>query len=99
VVLDPTGGLDVACVGRVVRIRPVPDVLGVAARLEPLAGRLQTAGVAGCEDRLEPLAASLARVGVSRVTPFSSVPFPPPWWHHDGAGPLEVLLRRTDLER
>jgi hypothetical protein len=98
VVFDPRAELDAACVGRVVRVRPVPDALEVATRLAPLRGRLQTAGVAGCEGRLEAVAESLARVGVIRVAPFSAVPFPPPWWHHDGEGPLNTLLRRTDLE-
>ncbi len=98
VVFDPRAELDAACVGRVVRVRPVADALAVAARLAPLRGHLQTVGVAGCEGRLEALAESLARIGVSRVAPFSAVPFPPPWWHHDGEGPLTALLRRTDLE-
>jgi hypothetical protein len=97
VVFDPGSELDDACVGRVVRVRPVSDAYEVADRLAPLRGRLQTAGVAGCEERLEALAESLARAGVSRVTSYSGVAFPPPWWHHDGRGPLDVLTRRTDL--
>ena len=98
VVFDPSGTLESACVGRVVRVRPLADALELAARLTPIRGRLQTVGVAGCEDRLEELAESLALVGVSRVAPFFAVPFPPPWWHHDGLGGLAALLRRTDLE-
>jgi hypothetical protein len=44
------------------------------------------------------VAEALARVGVTRVTAFSEVPFPPPWWHHDGVGPLGALVRWVDLD-
>jgi len=83
----------------VVRVVPVADVLEVAGLLAPAAAHLQTVGVAGCKERWQVLAESLARVGASRVTPFGSVPFPPPWWHHDGQGPLRALVRWTDVER
>jgi len=59
---------------------------------------LQTVGVAGCGERLGGLAEALARVGVLRITGFGDVPFPPPWWHHDGEGPLRALTRWVDLE-
>ncbi len=98
VVFDPTRTLTAGCVGRVVRVVPVADVLGVAGLLAPVGTHLQTAGVAGCAGRLEALAESLASVGVCRVTPFGGVPFPPPWWHHDGQGPLRALVRWTDVE-
>jgi len=99
VVFDPTQSFPAGCVGRVVRVVPVADVLEVAGLLAPAAAHLQTVGVAGCEGRWEALAESLARVGASRVTPFGRVPFPPPWWHHDGRGPLRALVRWTDVER
>jgi hypothetical protein len=98
VVYDPTGTFPAGCVGRVVRVVPVADVLGVAERLAPAGAHLQTVGVAGCTSRMEALAESLARAGASRVTPFGRVPFPPPWWHHDGQGPLRALVRWTDVE-
>jgi len=98
VVFDPTATFATGCVGRVVRVVPVADVLGVARLLAPAAAHLQTVGVAGCAGRTAELAESLARIGVCRVTPFGRVPFPPPWWHHDGQGPLRALVRWTDLE-
>ncbi len=98
VVFDPTSAFSTGCVGRVVRIVPVPDVLSVARQLAPSGAHLQTVGVAGCAGRRADLAESLARVGASRVAPFAAVPFPPPWWHHDGRGPLEALVRWTDQE-
>ena len=41
---------------------------------------------------------ALGAVGASRVAPFAAVPFPRPWWHHDGGGPLRDLVRWVDLE-
>ncbi len=87
-----------AAAGRTVRLQRVADVADVPGLLEPLRPHLQTVGVAGLGDRLEALARDLGRAGASRVVPFSAVPFPPPWWHHDGRGPLRDLVRWVDLE-
>jgi hypothetical protein len=59
---------------------------------------LQTAAVAGPPTRIEALAPRLVAAGVSRITSFAEMPFPPPFWHHDGRGPLGELLRWADLE-
>lgn len=88
-----------AAAGRVVRLRPVSGASELPERLEPMAEHVQTLGVVGFGDRLDALAAACGTVGVSRVVPFDSVPFPPPWWHHDGRGPLTDLVRWAELER
>lgn len=98
VIYDPAPAFAPSCVGRVVRVKPVPDVSEVPRLLRPFRPNLQTVGVAGCGDRLEALADALVRVGVIRIAPFDAVPFPPPWWHHDGVGPLRALVRWVDLE-
>lgn len=98
VVLDPQGEMDRACAGRSVRLIPVGDVTDIPEVLAPLAGHLQSVGFAGCGERLGPLANRLAEVGVTRVTPLERMPFPPPWWHHDGQGPLRALVDWTDLD-
>jgi hypothetical protein len=98
VVCDPEADLEAHCTGRFVRVRPVSDVGEVPSLVAPLGRHLQTAGVAGCGARLTMLAEKLARVGVTRIAAFSEVPFPPPWWHHDGSGPLTSLVRWVDLE-
>jgi len=98
IVLDGTGELVPSAGGRCVRVRGVSDASDVPALLTPFAGHLQTVGVAGLGERLDPVARALGSVGASRVVPFSSVAFPPPWWHHDGRGPLLDLLRWVDLE-
>jgi hypothetical protein len=98
VIYDPGPGFGPSCVGRLVRVKPVADVLDVTGLVSPLGHHLQTVAVAGCGARLERLAGALTEAGVSRVTGFDAAPFPAPWWHHDGRGPLSALVRWADLE-
>ena len=98
VIYDPAGTVELACVGRVVRVRPVKDVSQIPVRLHSLRGHLQTVAWAGLDERLAPLAEALARAGATRIAPFDAAPFPPAGWRHDGRGPLEELVRWVDLE-
>ena len=99
VIFDPEHVMDVACAGRAVGVRPIDGGEALAEALAASGPHLQTVGVAGvAETDLERLGRGLARVGVTRVTPFGSMPFPPPWWHHDGGGPFAELVRWVDLE-
>jgi hypothetical protein len=98
VILDPTAEMTTVCAGRTVRLVPVDRAQDVPALLRPLARHVQTVAVTGCGADLEDLAGALAEVGVTRVAYFDQAPFPPPWWHHDGVGPLRALVEWTDLE-
>ncbi len=88
----PTGG------PRTVRVRPVPDLSEVQSMLTPLGPHLQSVGYAGLGKELEEVAGVLGRVGASRIVPFRALSFPPPWWLHDGRGPLTELVRWTEVE-
>lgn len=88
----PAGG------ARTVRIRPIADAMDLAEALEPLGSHLQSVGYAGLGDRLGRVAEAVGRTGASRVAPFGALSFPPPWWLHDGQGPLRTLLRWVELE-
>jgi hypothetical protein len=85
--------------GRFVVVRPLADASALTAALGALGPHLQTVGVAGLGTRLEDVTKALGQAGASRVAPFREVPFPPPWWHHDGRSPLLDLVRWVDLER
>jgi hypothetical protein len=98
VVLESTTKLEPSCLGRTVRVHSVVDARDVPDLLEPVGRHLQTVGVAGLGERVEEVAAALGKVGAVRICPLGDVPFPPPWWHHDGRGPLSVFLRWVDLE-
>jgi len=82
---------------RAIRVRPIDDVVQLAELLRPIGAHLQTVGVAGLGDRLRALAPAWGRLGASRVVPFREVAFPPPWWLHDGRGPLRELVRWVEM--
>jgi hypothetical protein len=98
VIFDPASAFAPSCVGRVVRVKPVADIMDTPRLVTPFASHLQSVGVAGCGDRLPRLSEELAHAGVSRITGFDTMPFPPPHWHHDGQGPLRALVGWVDLE-
>ena len=98
VVFQPGGGLEPSCLNRTVRVIPVDDLVQGAENLRPWCPHLQTVGVARLGGREDEILALLARMGVSRITGLAQVAWPPPWWHHDGTGPLQGLVRWTDVE-
>jgi hypothetical protein len=98
VLFQPGGRLEPSCLNRTVRVIPVEDLVGVLPGLEDWVPHLQTVGAVGWgANRLEILE-GLVRLGVSRVVALEGIPWPPPWWHHDGTGPLQSLVRWTDVE-
>jgi hypothetical protein len=91
--------LEPSCPGRFVRIHAVDAVADVLASVARFRRNLQTVGVAGLDsDQMTELCEGFARLGGVRVAPLEQTPWPPPWWHHDGMGPLSALLRWTDWE-
>lgn len=99
VILDRGSGLRGTCPGRVVRVIPVEDLRSVPGTLAGVAQLLQTVALEVGEDRRSSLGEGLARAGVSRITTLAAMPWPPPWWHHDGVAPLGALVRWTNLEQ
>lgn len=98
VLVGDTDPLEGVCPGRVLRLVPVPGLEGVPERLRPLAGHLQSAALEVADGRRMALAGALAVAGVSRLTSLEGMAWPPPWWHHDGQGPLRVLVRWAEVE-
>ncbi len=98
VILEDDMGFEPSCLNRVVAVLPTPDLGGVAGALEEVGGHLQTVAVEGAEDRLPMLAEALSQAGATRVTSLEKSPWPPPWWHHDGASVFAGLIRWIDLE-
>jgi hypothetical protein len=94
----PGGVMEPSCLNRTVRVLPLKGLGEALQILEGWSPYLQTVGVSGLGDRLPELADGLARLGVSRITKLVGMPWPRPWWHHDGTGPLRDLVRWTDWE-
>lgn len=87
-----------ACLLRSVRVKPLGDAEELAEELGPVGPHLQTIVVAGLGDRARDLAITWGRLGASRIVPFRDASFPPPWWLHDGRGPLQDLVRWVEVE-
>jgi len=99
VVCDPEPGLQTSCLNRFVFVKPIPSIEALIAQLGPHRQLLQSVGISGFDDaEAAELARKLGRIGAVRIAPFSSLPWPPPWWHHDGRGPLIELIRWVDLD-
>jgi hypothetical protein len=98
VAVQESGPLEPSCLNRSVRIVPVDGFASALSALGEWAPFLQTVGLAGFGPETEEIVESLARLGASRVVSISQIPWPRPWWHHDGSGPLLDLVRWTDLE-
>jgi hypothetical protein len=98
VIYDADARFEPSCLNRTIRIKAVAALEDVPVLIEPVRGRVQTAALEGAGDRTTALALALADAGVTRITDFSSMPWPPVNGHHDGAGPLDELVRRVDLE-
>jgi hypothetical protein len=87
-----------SCLGRTVRVRPLPDPARLGEVLEPVRHLIQGVALEGSEPGRTTTAMILARSGVTRVTTFRDQPWPPAWWKHDGEGPLRALVRWVTLE-
>ncbi len=94
----PGGTAEPSCLNRTVRVIPVDTLQEAVSALRSWVPYLQTVGVAGLGGRGSEVVESLARLGVTRISSLEEVPWPRPWWHHDGSGPLQDLVRWTDVE-
>lgn len=94
VVYEGEGDVDASmwCVGRVLRVRSIPELDELPGLLAPMRRHLQTVALAVASPRFPEVAARVAAVGASRVAPFPRVAFPPAWWRQDGRGVLQELV-------
>ena len=98
VLFDTDPGPFPPCLGRTVRVRPLSSLERLEHILPAFQPLLQTFAVAGGERTVDRIAESLVASGVTRITTFVDQPWPPPWWRHDGTGPLLSLVRWTGIE-
>jgi hypothetical protein len=98
VIYQENPAFTLSCQNRVVYVKPVGDLAEVPELLNDLRRYLQTVALSGVGGRRGDLATALGRVGVTRITSFRGAPWPPPWWHHDGASVFDGLIRWIDLE-
>lgn len=98
VLFDTDPGPFSPCLGRTVRVRPLSSLERLEDILPAFQPLLQTFAVAGGARTVDRIAEGLVASGVTRITTFVDQPWPPPWWRHDGTGPLLSLVRWTGIE-
>ena len=98
VIYQESPAFTLSCQNRVVYVKPVSDLDEVPELLRDVRAHLQTVALSGATGKRQALAMALGRVGVTRITSFEGAPWPPPWWHHDGASVFGGLVRWVDLE-
>ncbi len=85
--------------GRIVTVTRLETIEHLREELARYRGRLQAVGVAGLDRPHEARVARWAAdAGASRIGPLERVAYPPPWWIHDGRGPLRALVDLVEWE-
>lgn len=83
--------------GRVVLIGGVARIADVLGEIARFTGRLQVVGIGGLDsDAAAEIAGAAAEAGASRIGPLGRVAYPPPWWRHEGRGPLTALVDEVE---
>jgi len=98
VVHDPALEFQPSCLNRFVYVKPVEHFDQFLASLEPLRGKISTAGLAAPNDRVQELGLKFAETGVTRVCRAGQMQAPPFSWRHDGRPSLGDLVTWTDIE-
>lgn len=93
VICEPHFAFTGGCGGRTARVQGVEDLEDLCDLLPKLRGILQSVALECPEPRRSQIAEGLVAAGATRITTLDRQPWPDPWWIHDGAGPLRVLVR------
>ncbi|DAC72600.1 MAG TPA: hypothetical protein DSN98_04500 [Thermoplasmata archaeon] len=77
---------------RVIRIKPIADIMGLPAQVKSLGSFLQTVGVAIPKQRLIAFADAMGQIGVTNIRTISSMTLQKAWEPWDGRFPLQELF-------
>jgi hypothetical protein len=82
---------------RVIRVKPVDDIMEIPQRIKPLGRFLQTVGVAIPMTRLLPFADALGDTGVTNIRTISGMTLQKAWEPWDGRFPLQELFEHDGI--
>jgi hypothetical protein len=82
---------------RVIRVKPVEDIMQIPKIIKPLGQFLQTVGVAIPNKRLIPFADAIGEVGATNIRAISSMTLQKPWEPWDGRFPLHELFELDNI--
>lgn len=82
---------------RVIRVKPIKDIMQIPKLVKPLGQFLQTIGVAIPNKRLIPFADAIGEVGATNIRAISSMTLQKPWEPWDGRFPLHELFEHDNI--
>ena len=77
---------------RVIRVKPISDIMEIPKRVKPIGTFLQTVGVAIPHDRLIPFADAMGEAGATNIRTISGMTLQKAWEPWDGRFPLNELF-------
>ncbi|MFH1013852.1 MAG: acyl-CoA reductase [Thermoplasmatota archaeon] len=89
---ESTMNLEPSPLFRVIRVKPVSDIMDIPKRVKPIGSFLQTVGVAIPQHRLIPFADAMGEAGASNMRTISSMTLQKTWEPWDGRFPLHELF-------
>ena len=82
---------------RVIRVKPVNDIMEIPNLVKPIGSFLQTVGVAIPNERIIPFADEIGEVGATNIRAISSMTLQKPWEPWDGRFPLHELFEHDNI--
>ena len=82
---------------RVIRVKPINNIMEIPKLVEPIGSFLQTIGVAIPNNRLIAFADAIGEVGATNIRAISSMTLQKPWEPWDGRFPLHELFEHDNI--
>ena len=82
---------------RVIRVKPINDIMEIPRLVKPIGSFLQTVGVAIPNNRLIPFADAIGEAGATNIRAISSMTLQKPWEPWDGRFPLHELFEHDNI--
>jgi len=82
---------------RVIRVKPVSDIMEIPQLVRPIGKFLQTVGIAIPNNRLIPFADAIGEVGATNIRTISSMTLQKAWEPWDGRFPLHELFEHDNV--
>ena len=94
---DTTEKVEPSPLFRVIRVKPIEDIMQIPKLVKPLGQFLQTIGVAIPNKRLIPFADAIGEVGATNIRTISNMTLQKPWEPWDGRFPLHELFEHDNI--
>jgi hypothetical protein len=82
---------------RVIRVKPIDDIMDIAKHIKPIGSFLQTVGVAIPQQRLLHFADAMGSIGATNMRTISGMTLQKAWEPWDGHFPLHELFEQDNI--